>query len=264
MAAGLTPRSLSLMPREHGAYAQLGIALAMALAFVPHELRAWGQALAAVLAFLASEPTLVVLGRRGGESKRGGAARARRRLGGYLLVLVLLLPWVWAGSGVRQFLSLLPALAFGTGLLRLFLVRREHSLAGELLAAAAFSFAGLPVMAVGGLDPSRALLPILGLAALNGLGTALIRSILTSRKRMAGWPRLLPVLLGLALAVGAGIGSLSWPLILAPLPLTLLSLWAWGAPAQTTQLRRLGWLLTLATALGALALVLGRGAQPLA
>ncbi len=259
MAIGANPKPLSLMPREHGAYAQLGIALAMALAFVPHGLRAWGQALATVLVFLASEPTMVVLGRRGEESKKVGARRARRRLGSYALALVLLLPWIWAGSGVRQFLSLLPALAFGAGLLGLFLVRREHSLAGELLGAAAFSFAGLPVMVVGGLDPSRALLPILGLAALNGLGTALVRSFLASRKRNVVWPRLLPVLLGMALAAGAGIGSLPWPLILAPLPLTILALWVWAAPPHVIQFRRLGWLLTMATALGALALVLGRG-----
>src|SRR5512138_859153 len=49
MATGANPKHLSLMPREHGAYAQLGISLAMALALVPSSPRSWGQALATVL-----------------------------------------------------------------------------------------------------------------------------------------------------------------------------------------------------------------------
>ncbi len=259
MATGAISKPLSLMPREHGAYAQLGISLAMALALVPGNLRAWGQALATVLVFLASEPMLVLLGRRGEEPKRTSAMPARRRLGICLLLLVPLLLWVWGGSPLRQALSLFPALGFGAGLLGLFLAKREHSISGELLAAAAFSFASLPVLVVGGMDPFRALLPALGLAALNGLGTVLVRSFLASLKRAAGWPRLLPVLLGLILTVGVGVVSHSWPLALAPLPLTVVAVWAWLAPPRAVQLRRVGWLLTLATALGALGLVLARG-----
>ncbi len=259
MATGANPKRLSLMPREHGAYAQLGISLAMALAFVPGSLRAWGQALATVLVFLASEPVLVLLGRRGEASTRLGTSRARRRLACYLPLLILLLTWVWAGNPLRQVLSILPAMAFGGALLGLFLARREHSISGELLAAAALSFAGLPVMVAGGLELSRALLATLGLAILNGLGTGLVRCFLASLKRAARWPRLLPILLGVALAAGAGLAFRSWMLALAPLPLTVVAFWMWVVAPRAIQLRMMGWLLTVATALGALAMVLARG-----
>jgi len=247
------------MPREHGAYAQLGISLVMALTLVPGSLWAWGQVLATVLVFLASEPVLVLLGRRGEEQKKNGAVLARRRLGAFLLVLVVLLSWLWGGNPLRQTLSNLPALGLGAGLLWLFLARREHSISGELLAAGAFSFASLPVLVVGGMDPAHALMPVLGMAALNGLGTILVRSFLASLKRESAWPRLVPVLLGVALTVGAGIGSLPWPLILAPLPLTVLALRVLVSPPSASELRKVGWLLTLARALGAFGLVMARG-----
>jgi len=49
------------------------------------------------------------------------------------------------------------------------------------------------------------------------------------------------------------------PLILAPLPLTVVALWVLASPPLASQLRRVGWLLTLATAFGALGLVLAQG-----
>ncbi|MDP2875112.1 MAG: YwiC-like family protein, partial [Holophaga sp.] len=61
----MNPKPISMMPREHGAYAQLGVSLLASLFLVPASPRAWGQALATTLVFLASEPLLVLMGRRG-------------------------------------------------------------------------------------------------------------------------------------------------------------------------------------------------------
>lgn len=256
MANGITTKPPSLLPREHGAYAQLSIALVAALALVPLSGRAWGQALASALVFLASEPALVLLGRRGEAAKTQALRPARRRLllcGGLLLLALL----AWSGTTFLQKFSVLPSLTAGAALLGLFLARREHSTAGELLGATAFSFAALPVVILGGLAPAKALTLALGLTALNGLGTILVRGFLASLKRgNARWPRTFAVGAGLGLSVGALASPLPWLLGLAPLPLLAASAWVMVAPPSPRSLRTVGWILTAGSALGALALVI--------
>lgn len=256
MASAATPKPISLLPREHGAYAQLGIALAAGLALAPASPRAWTQALATALVFLASEPFLVMTGRRGEAARQQGALPARHRLSEYALFLLPALAWAWHGASVRQALSILPGSAFGLGLLALFLAKREHSMPGELLAAAAFAFTSLPVGVLGGAAPSKAMALALGLAVLNGLGTILVRGFLGSLKR--GGSRILqalPVLLGLALSASAIVAHLPWLLALAPIPLTAAALWVVLTPPSPRELRRVGWVLAGASALGALLLV---------
>ncbi len=256
MANGPISRSISLMPREHGAYAQLGISLAAGLALAPSSPRAWAQVLATVLAFLASEPFLLLLGRRGETARSQGAVSARRRLAWCTVLLLPALGTAWAGAAPRQGLSMAPGLVFGLALLGLFLARREHTMAGELLAAGAFSFAALPVAILGGAAATRALLLALSLAALNGLGTALVRAFLASLKPKNAWGiRALPFFLGLVLSAGMLASPLPWLMALAPGPLTAVALWVWLTPPSPRDLKRVGWVLTAGSALGALALL---------
>ena len=256
MANGANPKPIFLMPREHGAYAQLGISLLAALALVPFSGRAWAQALATVLIFLISEPLLVLVGRRG-EAARQQASRSALRylsLGGAILLLALGL--AWAGAAMRQLLFIIPGMLLGLLLLALFLAKREHSMAGELLAAWAFSFAALPIVILGGLAPPKALILALGLGLLNGFGTALVRGFLVSLKSPASRrPRAMPVLLGLGMTGTVLVTALPWRLALAPLPLTIAALWVFLAPPAPRELRKVGWVLTAGSALGALILV---------
>ena len=255
MIPSAVPKSVSLLPREHGAYAQLGISLAVGVALVAGSVRAWGQVVAAGLVFLASEPLLVLLGRRGEGAKRLGAQGARRRLGIYALVLLPALVLAWGGATVREVLSVVPALAFGLGLLALFLIQREHSTLGELSAAAAFASSSLPVAVLGELPTRKTLVLVLGLAALNGLGTILVRCYLASQRRERSWVRIIPVLLGAALTAAAWVWGLPRILAFVPLPLTMAALWVLVAPPAPRHLRRVGWLLASGTALGALGLL---------
>jgi len=256
MTNATTHKPISLMPREHGAYAQLGVSLLAALAMVPQSGKAWAQAFATVLVFLASEPLLVLQGRRGEAARTRAVGPANRRI---LICLALLLPALllaWRGAARHQGWAALPGLLLGAGLLGLFLARREHSAAGELLAAAAFSCAALPVLTLGGLAPTRALLVTLGLVALHSLGTAMVRSFLWSLKAEPAWmPRALPVLLGLGLIAGLRASALPRALALAPVPLTLAAVWMLVRPPSPRNLRSVGWLLTAGSALGALVLV---------
>ena len=161
----------SLWPREHGAYAQLGIALGAALALAPAA-RGLGQAVCTAALFLASEPLLVLLGRRG-ELGAGVAAQARRRLGCLVGAAALSGTWTWIGRPIALLGSLLPVTVLGLGLFGLFLGRRERTPGGEALAALTFAGAALPVAVAGGATPRNAVALTLLLAAVFFLGTLL-------------------------------------------------------------------------------------------
>jgi len=256
MANGVIPKSISLMPREHGAYAQLGVSLAAGLALAPSSPRAWAQVLATILVFLASEPFLLLLGRRGEAARIQTAYSARRRI---RLCLTLCLPALllaWKGATLRQGVSVFPGMILGLFLLGLFLAKREHSAPGELLAAAAFSCSAPPVSILGGVQSRKALALALGLAALHGLGTVLVRSFLGALKRQNALPRILPVALGLALSGGALASRLPWLMAVAPAPLTAAALWVLLAPPSPRSLRAVGWTLAAGSALGALLFVI--------
>jgi len=234
----------SLWPREHGAYAQLGIALGAGFALAPG-LRSLGQAVFTAALFLASEPLLVLLGRRG-EAAPGVAGRARGRLGCLATLAGLFGTASWIGLPVMRLGSMVPSAVLGAGLFGLFLARRERTPGGEALAALTFAGAALPVaMAGGGATRSAVSLALL-LAVVFTLGTALVHGhLIALRRRGAQAPRLAAFLLGGALSAGA------WVLVqraglprlagLAPLPMTLAGLAIWLFPPAPWRLKAVGW-----------------------
>ena len=68
-----------LKPKEHGAYAILGIPIVTALLVAGPQVAGVCVAIAAVAGFLAHEPMLVAVGHRGARAQRATPA-ARRRL----------------------------------------------------------------------------------------------------------------------------------------------------------------------------------------
>ena len=233
----------SLWPREHGAYAQLGVALASALALAP-ALRSAGQGLLTAALFLASEPALVLLGRRG-DPPPGVTGRAWGRLGLLVALAGLAGASVWRGSSEGMG-SLLPVAVLGLGLFGLFLARWERTPAGEVLAAWTFAAAALPMAVAGGAGVRSAGTLSLLLAVLFTLGTALVHGHLAAlRRRGARWPRLAAVLLAMAFLAGirgltarAMLPRLAW---LIPLPMTLASLMLWLFPPAPRRLKAVGW-----------------------
>jgi hypothetical protein len=231
----------SLWPREHGAYAQLGAALASALALAP-ALRSLGQGLLTTAIFLASEPLLVLLGRRGAPAP-GATGRAWRRLGLLGAVGGLSGTAAWEGAPAAQFRSLVPAAILGLGLFGLFLARRERTAAGEVLAAWTFAAAALPMAVAGGSGAGATLALIL--AAVFTLGTTLVHGHLIALRRGGSGPRLAAFLFGSALAAGAWVlaGRAVLPRFAALtfLPMTLAAMAVWLFPPAPRRLRAMGW-----------------------
>lgn len=138
------------LPREHGAYAELGFPLLSGLVLGAPGTAAWLFVAAAILLFVANEPLSVILGARGRRSQEESSARARAQLG------------VLGGAGVAAgvaALALAPAEARALAAAPAFLVaclvplaigRKLKSLPGEALACAAFSAMHLPVAASSG------------------------------------------------------------------------------------------------------------------
>ncbi len=130
-----------MLPKEHGAYGQLLFPIVTAIAIARPTATALMFAAAAVLAFLAHEPLLVLLGQRGPRAARDDRARAVRwfastaSAAGLLLAAALTMasPAVRAAAIAPAVLAELLAATVAT--------RREHTTAGELIAAGTFASA---------------------------------------------------------------------------------------------------------------------------
>lgn len=254
-----TASTRSLMPREHGAYGQLALPLTSALAVSAPSWASLALSVGFVAGFLAHEPLLVALGQRGGRAKREHGARATRRgiTLAALSVFTLGMGARLGGPAVRSAL-LLPA-ALALALAPFVLSRRERSLSGEILAAAALSATALPVARAGG-----ASLPVgVAVAAVWAVGyavaTVVIRGVLAaSRNDPSARLSLRAALAAMTLVAGAGVGSLgpaarAFALGVAPMCLLALALALWPPPAR--QIRAVGWANVAASVVTLVALI---------
>lgn len=243
-----------LWPREHGAYAQLGVALLCGAA-LGRGSRGILQAILAAALFLASEPVLVLLGRRGEAARGAFQVRAALRLLILFSLILLTAFGAWIGAPAAQLLGLVPAALLGAALFALFLARRERTAAGELAAAWAFAATAGSIVLLGGGGPRRATLLALLLGAMFTLGTAVVHGHLLALKRGGAWlPRFCAFALGAALTLGAGLLSLRGRLprsgAAVLLPMTLAALWIWAAPPAPRMLKRVGWAAAACALLG--------------
>lgn len=144
-----------LLPREHGAYAQMAFPLLTALLLQPPHGATLLLATAAVAFFLAYEPLAVLAGSRGqGRKARSGATAAvqARVLVGSGLAL-------GAGgllvSDVPLWLELALPLAPALGILPLLPGGRQKTLGGEILVFSAFAALVVPLAKASGVPPAR-------------------------------------------------------------------------------------------------------------
>lgn len=141
--------SKHLIPREHGAYAELGFPLLSGLVLASPGASSFLFVASAILFFLANEPVVVLAGARGKRLQEEMGSAARRQLA-LLATLgaVAGLAAMWLAPVLARWLALVPA-AFGLCLVPAVLARNLKTLPGEALAAAAFSSMHLPVAAAG-------------------------------------------------------------------------------------------------------------------
>jgi hypothetical protein len=171
-----------MVPREHGAYAELLFPIVSVFLGGSPTTSTWLLAIGAIACFLANEPLLVLVGQRGTRMKREESDRAKRAL------LIFLL--IGLGAGIAGLLLATPAVQYavgmplllGVGLIMLAIQGLERSMIGEALAASTLSSIAIPL----GLSAGLGLTPTLAVALIwlltSLLGTAVVRLTLARTK----------------------------------------------------------------------------------
>jgi len=251
----------SLWPREHGASMQLAFPLLSACTLGEGALASLALTLAAVLAFLAHEPLLLLAGGRGVRKRELARGPALRRL----LLLALLacsaaaVSLVLAPSSARP-LVLLPA-ALGAVAFGIALRGKERNAVAEVFVAMTLSTLAIPVAVFGGVP----LLAAASLTAIWAIGfavaTVAARALVVQKKDAGRGLRLALVVAALtavALLVAVSLELLKLRLAAAPLPLVVTALVLAVFPPAPKRMMAVGFgmtgasLVTLALAVSAL------------
>jgi hypothetical protein len=240
-----------LFPREHGAYAQLGLPLAAALAGARPSVASVCLALASSAAFVAHEPFLVLLGHRGTRARRQDGPRARRWLAAAVAIGAAVgLAALALSPAARPWVAVPFALALGAG--GFALMRRERTLAGELVASAALTSAALPTAVASGASWRAGLALSAVFYATTLLSTVEVRAIARQKERSIA--RAGAWITGVALIV---VLALAYPAFaLASLPTVLAVVVIAASRPKPARLRRIGWALASASLLTAVAAAL--------
>lgn len=258
-----TAKNLNLMPREHGAYAQVIFPLLTALLLGGVNTPALLLVLAAVTVFLAHEPLLVLLGSRGGRARREAGSAARLRL---LWLVAVGLPvgllGLWLSPPAARVGASIP-LALAVLLAPLTFRRQEKTALGELLVAITLSTTLIPVATAGGARLTVAAGAAFVWATVFVLGTLTVRGIIARAKKTArpGWRHYIgpalsvaAILLSAPLALMEGVPALA---AVAVVPTALVALVFGLAGVHPRNLRRMGWSLVASNLAVLAALILG-------
>ncbi len=248
-AAIRTPSVAKLQPKEHGAYAILGVPLVTALLISGFSLSGIFVAIAAVAGFLAHEPLLVVWGQRGARAKNATPAAMRR--------LVLLLAITIGGGSVSLLLgttSVVIAL-LGCGMLAVssfvLAMRGQHrTLGGQLWGVIGLSVPCVPILLSGEVPLAQTLeiwlTWLIGFAAT----TIAVRGVIAAQKRRST-SLYLAVVLGLSVIV-AVLATIQHSRTIAALPMLVISAYLVLQPPPAKHLKRVGWTLVFGTVCTAL------------
>jgi len=257
------PKSASLMPREHGAYAQIIFPLLTALVLGDLGPAPLLLVVSIVTVFLAHEPILVVIGGRGGRAQRETTMPARRRLG---FLIAIGLPagalGLWLASPAARLSALVP-LVLGTLLVPFTLKRKEKTTVGELLVSFALPATSIPVAMAGGVESHAAFISAAVWAVVFALGTLTVRGIIARAKKNVdpgAMPYIAPVLSAATIIAAIWLGvSQRLPTLaaLAVIPTALATLIFGLSGVHPKNLRRLGWSLVASNVAVLAALILG-------
>ena len=244
--------STSLLPREHGAYAELAFPVITGLALGRPGIAAAALAAAAVLAFLVHEPIAVLTGTRGDRLRvaLGPIARRRAILLTAALAASAAIALATAPSPVR--LAVLVPAGLGAVLAVLAVLNRLKSLGGELVLAAAFASLTVPIGFAGGasadvVGPAAAVWWGAFAAATLEVHAVKARTKATASHQWTRWGA--PVfgiwLLGCAAAATAG-GVVPWPIGAAVVPPVLAVAGVHLAGVTAHRLKVVGWTIVAA------------------
>ena len=255
-----------MVPREHGAYAELLFPIVTVFLGGSPTTSTWLLAVGAIACFLANEPLLVLFGQRGTRVKRQESDRAKRALLVFFLIAL--------GTGVTGLLLTTTAVQYavgvplllGVGLVMLAIQGLERSMMGEALAASALSSIVIPLGLSAGLDLTLTLAVALIWLVTSLLGTAVVRLTVarTKAKGDEDLPRtrfkraalILVCLVVIAVGVAAPYGSRVGLWILAAAVPVAVVVFAIAVLQPTARrLRLMGWSLVAANLCSLIAVV---------
>jgi hypothetical protein len=238
-------RRVSLWPREHGAYVQLLGPVLCALWVGPINLKAVALAAAACAAFLAHEPLLVLLGRRG-QRARSQSAAARWRvalLGAFVLAVAI---EFGTNSRLHAVAALVPFLL--SAIAALIVVRgRERSLSGQLISATTLASFSIPILVAEAHGLGPALRFAAGWSLVHATATLAARAYVHRRREGASALWRAAALSALALVACAALwwaGLLPVSFALACAPFAAIALLLSTHVLELRSPKTLGWVLT--------------------
>ena len=251
-----------MLPREHGAYGQLLFPLVTALAIGRPGAAALTLSAAAIFAFLAHEPLLVLLGQRGRRAVQEQRSRAWRWFAACTVAALACAAVAIASMPVDALIGLSVPGVLTLALAIVIAARHERKTAGEILTTLTLSSLAYPV-ALAVQAPSRAAVTLAAAFATAFVAATLsVRAVIMCTRRPPA--ALSRITAGLALVVGilglaalwrlglaAGVGS--W----AVLPVCGVGFVLVLAPPSATRLRLVGWTLIAATVVTAIILIAG-------
>lgn len=250
----MPPRQRSLAPKEHGAYAQLGLPVATALVGGRPTASAVALTAAAVAVFCMHEPLLVVLGRRGARARVTDGTRAWRWLAvsavAALGSAIIALPLSPVAVAIPGLLGVVVALLIAYDL--------ERTTWAETIVAWCLSSVSVPIAVASGWTLRNALGAAIAWAIGLSAATVAVRGILAAKKkgvppaRTAALVVVLPALAGALAAAGA---IPAWP-VLASLPVVAVASFIALRPPHPRSLHAVGWSLVTATVMTGAAIVL--------
>ncbi len=245
--------SAKLKPKEHGAYAIIGVPIVTALILSGFTWVGISVSLAAVCGFLAHEPMLVRLGHRGGRAQKS-SPQATKRLS-ILTLLLLISGGIAMAAGSMQVRYAL----LGCGLLAttsfVLAYRGAHrSFPGQLWGVIGLSAPCVPILLSGSDSSTQGW--VVWFAWLIGFlsTTVAVRAVIAAQKQQSTnqhW-MILVTLTGLltALALNGQV------IYLTVVPMVLLSWYLLVFPPPARHLKRVGWTLVAGTILSAILMIL--------
>lgn len=249
-----------MLPKEHGAYGQLLFPLVTALGIGRPTTPALLLSAAALFAFIAHEPFVVLIGQRGARAARDQRTQTAVWFGALAgggaacgLTAIVIAP-----TGV--FLALIVPAALAATLLIVILTRLEHTIGGEVLSALTLSSLALPVGLAARASPVAAMTCAAVFAAVFVSGTLGVRAVIAHTRRPPGRRMragavvvAAGVLVLLRWIASAGLGTSSAPW--AAMPVCALAALLAVAPPSAQRLRTVGWALVATTAACAILLL---------
>jgi hypothetical protein len=252
-----------IFPREHGASGQLAFPLMTALVIAGVSTVSVLIAASVVACFLAHEPLLVLLGRRGARARRDQHRRATAAVAieGTVAAVTGVGALLLAPAAVRW--SLLLPFAPAALLVIAIVIEHEKRALGEVAAALAFSSIAVPVTLVAGVPQRTAFSVAIAFAAIFVAETLAVRGVILRVRgggdrraerttRLTVWVVAASLLVSLTWA--SALDMMPWATMMAAAPGLIGAAWLSMRPPSPAYLRTIGW--TFIATAGAAAVIL--------